>query len=73
MPDLFDCTPRIAVKLARCQEVARAQLKATQRIGNPLNDPLSTEDDCDILLSKMGNKFAGHAIEGWRYLRTLNA
>lgn len=28
---LFDCSPRIAIKLARCAEIARAQLEATNR------------------------------------------
>ena len=43
---LFDCSPRMAVKLARCNEIARSQLAKTKA------DTLVvwTEEDFDILV-----------------------
>lgn len=58
---LFDCSPRIAAKLARCNEIARVQLERTRKY--PLGGDCTVEDFCIL---------AGRR-RGTRYFLSLNA
>lgn len=58
MADLFDCSPRIAAKLARCEEIARTQLLASREPGN-----YAPWQDYEILQRLQRRWFFGERLE----------
>ena len=67
--ELFDCSPAIAAKLARCNDIARCQLAKSPTLN-------LTEEDFDILGKGRRHGSCGSLIAlraGWKYRANLNA